>query len=108
MDRQGQRQVQARHRLRRTQHASFFCGHLNVGCIPVLALKFVPLFPVMNPNGVKSGFDDPATTDEGVFEMEDDYGTSYYYRGAVENNYVKFAGFYWRIIRVNGDGKYCI
>ena len=46
-----------------------------------------------------------ATTDEGIFEMEDDYGKSYYYRGAVENNYVKFAGFYWRIIRVNGDGS---
>ncbi len=55
--------------------------------------------------GTKSGFDAAATTAEGVFEMEDDYGTSYYYRGAVENNYVKFAGFYWRIIRINGDGS---
>jgi len=55
--------------------------------------------------GTKSGFDDPATTDEGVFEMEDDYGTTYYYRGAVTNNYVKFAGFFWRIIRINGDGS---
>ena len=55
--------------------------------------------------GTKSGFDTPATTAEGIFEMEDDYGTSYYYRGAVTNNYVKFAGFYWRIIRVNGDGS---
>ncbi len=35
----------------------------------------------------------------------DDYGTSYYYRGNVTNNYVKFAGFYWRIIRINGDGS---
>ncbi len=48
---------------------------------------------------------EPATTDEGVFALEDDYGTSYYYRGAVTNNYVKFAGFYWRIIRINGDGS---
>ncbi len=55
--------------------------------------------------GVKTGFESPATTDEGIFEMEDDYGTSYYYRGAVTNNYVKFAGFYWRIIRINGDGS---
>ncbi len=47
----------------------------------------------------------PATTDEGVYAMEDDYGTSYYYRGAVTNNYVKFGDFYWRIIRVNGDGS---
>ena len=55
--------------------------------------------------GARTNFDEPATTDEGIFEMEDDYGTSYYYRGAVEENYVKFAGFYWRIIRVNGDGS---
>ena len=39
---------------------------------------------------MKTSFADPATTDEGIFEMEDDYGTSYYYRGAVTNNYVKF------------------
>ncbi len=46
-----------------------------------------------------------ATTDEGMFKAEDDDGTSYYYRGAVENNYVKFANKYWRIIRINGDGS---
>ncbi len=60
---------------------------------------------IAKSQGVRNEFDVPATTDEGVFEMEDDYGTSYYYRGAVTNNYVKFAGFYWRIIRVNGDGS---
>ena len=31
-----------------------------------------------------------ATTDEGIYAAQDDYGTSYYFRGAVENNYVKF------------------
>lgn len=35
----------------------------------------------------------------------DNYGTSYYYRGNVQNNYVKFANFYWRIVRINGDGS---
>lgn len=35
----------------------------------------------------------------------DDYGVSYYFRGNVTNNYVYFAGFYWRILRVNGDGS---
>ena len=29
----------------------------------------------------------------------------YYFRGLVENNYVQFAGFYWRIIRINEDGS---
>ena len=35
----------------------------------------------------------------------DNYGTSYYYRGNVSNNYVYFANFYWRIVRINGDGS---
>ncbi len=41
----------------------------------------------------------------GIYEADDNFGTSYYYRGAVENNYVSFAGYYWRIIRINGDGS---
>ena len=50
-------------------------------------------------------FSKTATTDEGLFMTEDDEGASYYYRGAVKNNYVSFAGFIWRIIRRNGDGS---
>ncbi len=50
-------------------------------------------------------FSQIATTNEGMYATQDDYGTSYYYRGKVENNYVKFAGYYWRIIRANGDGS---
>jgi len=45
-----------------------------------------------------------ATTDEGVYKAQDDDGDTYYWRGAVTNNYVKFADKYWRIIRINGDG----
>ncbi len=30
---------------------------------------------------------------------------TYYFRGAVENNYVQFANYYWRIIRINEDGS---
>ena len=36
---------------------------------------------------------------------EDDYGTSYYYRGAVENNYVSFGDMCWRIVRIDGNGN---
>ena len=36
---------------------------------------------------------------------EDDYGTSYYFRGAVTNNYVEFANKCWKIVRVGGDGS---
>ncbi len=44
-------------------------------------------------------------SDRGLYAAEDDYGTTYYYRGSVKNNYVYFAGFYWQIIRINGDGS---
>ena len=29
---------------------------------------------------------------------------TYYFRGNIENNYVSFAGFIWRIVRINEDG----
>ena len=44
-------------------------------------------------------------SDKGLYSVADDYGTSYYYRGSSKNNYVQFAGHYWRIIRINGDGS---
>ncbi len=49
-------------------------------------------------------------SDDGIYTTEDDYGTSYYFRGAITNNYVRFGknengqDMYWRIIRINGDG----
>ena len=58
------------------------------------------------PDFTKSACDDAAceSHEKGIFETTDDDGTSYYYRGSVENNYAYFAGYYWRIIRINGDG----
>ena len=35
----------------------------------------------------------------------EDNKRTYYFRGAVENNYVSFAGFTWRIVRINEDGS---
>ena len=57
-----------------------------------------------------------ATTNEGMFAADDDYTAttgmkSYYFRGAVNNNWVKFGkdssgnDIYWRIIRINGNGS---
>ena len=45
-----------------------------------------------------------STADEALLaSAEDDNGTSYYFRGAVKNNYVEFANKCWRIVRVGGD-----
>ena len=59
------------------------------------------------PDFTKSACDDSTceSHEKGIYETQDGDGTSYYYRGSVENNYVKFAGFYWRIIRINGNGS---
>ncbi len=46
-----------------------------------------------------------ATSNEGLRATKDDYGTTYYYRGAIGNNYVSFADMCWRIVRVTGDGS---
>ncbi len=45
------------------------------------------------------------TTEALLASTEDDYGTSYYFRGAVKNNYVQFANKCWRVVRINGDGS---
>ena len=69
---------------------------------------------ILANNTVKSttpNFASAATTNEGLYKAEDDLGTSYYFRGAVNNNWVKFGkdssgkDIYWRIIRINGDGS---
>ena len=45
------------------------------------------------------------SSDVGLYKASDDYGDSYYFRGNIDNNYVEFAGYVWRIIRINGDGS---
>ena len=44
------------------------------------------------------------TAEKGLYQAEDDYGTTYYFRGASTKNYVSFADKTWRIVRINGDG----
>ena len=41
----------------------------------------------------------------GIYEETTSKGRTYYFRGAVDNNWVKFGGFYWRLIRINEDGS---
>ena len=65
----------------------------------ILALNEVKT-PLTTPGAAIS------TADEALLaSTEDDYGTSYYFRGAVKNNYVEFANKCWRIVRVGGDGS---
>ena len=65
---------------------------------------------ILAKNEVKAPITTPgaavSTASEALLaSTEDDYGTSYYFRGAVKNNYVEFANKCWRIVRVSGDGS---
>ena len=74
----------------------------NQGNIAKVTLTSLNLSPSSGtPNFTKTSIDDKTN---GIYSSEDDLGTSYYFRGNVTNNYVKFANKYWRIIRINGDG----
>lgn len=48
-----------------------------------------------------------ASGENNIYKINDDYGTSYFYRG--EKNYVNnniiFAEYQWKILRINGDGS---
>ncbi len=80
----------------------------GTSCYLYFDIKPLAMNTILANSTVNEGtpdFSQVATTDEGVWTAEDDLGTSYYFRGAVENNYVKFAGYWWRIIRINGDGS---
>ncbi|MBR1817907.1 MAG: hypothetical protein IJ772_03560 [Bacilli bacterium] len=70
----------------------------------LVVLTTTPDFSIIAPREANVDGDGKEAQISGLYAMEDDYGTSYYYRGDVNDNYVKFAGYYWRIIRINGDG----
>ena len=53
--------------------------------------------PTLNSDGTVNVVAAEATNGY-VCSAKDAYGTSYYFRGNVSNNYVKFANFYWRIL----------
>ena len=83
----------------------------NVRCNATFITK-VPTFSetILANNEVKTPITTPgaaiSTASEALLaSTEDDYGTSYYFRGAVTNNYVEFANKCWRIVRVGGDGS---
>ena len=80
--------------------------------VSVVAAEYVPTFAetILAKNEVKTPITTPgaaiSTASEALLaSTEDDYGTSYYFRGAVTNNYVEFANKCWRIVRVGGDGS---
>ena len=79
-------------------------------CNAVFNKKLTFAETILANNEVKTPITTPgaaiSTADEALLaSAEDNNGTSYYFRGAVTNNYVEFANKCWRIVRVGGDGS---
>ena len=71
------------------------------------ALGELSVYPY-TPDFTKSACDNEVceSHEKGIYAMTlDDGSTSYYYRGSVENNYLQFAGYWWRVIRINENGS---
>ncbi len=79
-------------------------GEDSINCSIIAQLDDTGACPKVNNNGTVQ-ITDIEGTNGYLCSAPDDYGTSYYFRGNVENNWVKFAGYYWRILRMNGDGS---
>ena len=48
---------------------------------------------------------DASTVEEGLILNTNENENVYYFRGVIENNYLKFGDYLWRIVRINSDGS---
>jgi hypothetical protein len=89
-----------------------FAGHIEVtggNLVPQVPVLLSSLILGTDNSNVTSTLTIPGETVSSPSESvlastPDDYGTSYYYRGVIENNYVVFANMCWRIVRITGNG----
>ena len=77
-------------------------GEDSINCNIIAQLDDTGKCPTVNEDGTVKIIEKEDSNGY-VCSAPDDYGTSYYFRGIPENNWVKFANAYWRIIRINGD-----
>ncbi|MBP3457538.1 MAG: hypothetical protein J6K36_05480 [Bacilli bacterium] len=87
-----------------------FSAHVEITSVKVPRTNGKLSELVLYNNEVKAPITTPgaaiSTASEALLaSAEDDNGTSYYFRGAVTNNYVEFASKCWRIVRIGGDGS---
>ena len=89
----------------------YTCGELSVGYTCQKLYKIISLKIENNITNItladvySSTLTDTIRSEIGLYKNVDNYGDVYYYRGDVQNNNVYFGGYYWKIIRTNGDGS---
>lgn len=79
----------------------------NINFIPRTLRSYILGDNNANVGTVKTtpGASNNSTSEAVLASTQDDYGTSYYFRGTVTNNFVVYANMCWRVVRVTGDGS---
>jgi len=84
---------------------NYTCGSFNAtSCIILYKIREV-IGSTITKADIYTSNEELIEDNSGMYMMEDDYGDSFYFRGDISNNYVFFGGFYWQILRINGDGS---
>ena len=92
-----------------------YCGRLNAEIIAyegtmlrdlILGENNSNVIGVLNESSLKTTYKEAGDT-SGIYESFDTNSgrPTYYFRGNVENNYVSFANFTWKIVRINENGS---
>lgn len=91
----------------KSKDENYYRVEVNIGIESLETNTFAEV--ILKNNEVKSSSvtaigSEIATTDEGLIMSTDDSGTTYYFRGNVQNNNVSINGINYKIVRINGDG----
>lgn len=62
-------------------------------------------YTIINGNKITYKIASSLKSEQGLYKTTDDLGSTYFFRGDVTNNNVYFGGFYWKVVRMNGDGS---
>lgn len=97
----------------RNDYGENHIGHYTCGtliykdCIGVYKINAVEGTTVTNRTKHTAAGPTFDYSETGLYSTEDEYGTSYYYRGDKNliNNNLIWGNFQWQIIRINGDGS---
>ena len=79
----------------------------NIDFIPKTLRSYILGDNNANVGTVKTtpGASNNSTSEAVLASTQDDYGTSYYFRGVVTKNFVVYANMCWRVVRITGDGS---
>lgn len=109
-----EKQVVKKRRLKKGKLANFifvvFSFSFLVFCLCFYGYRLIKYYRVYNPKGDSgkrvsllatklTGAEEVVYENDGLYKVN----SSYLYKGDVQNNYVKFSGLLWRVLKINAD-----